>query len=125
MKKVVCLLALALALPLSTMSVYAEGEDTTPPTDTVEMSVPEQPTIDENDPEGSNERINEYNAQVDEYNNYVDEYNQQVDNDYDTAYNEYEQELEVVEQNNAIVDTIETQVEEDSQILDNVGEPTD
>ena len=127
---------LALTLPLSTAHIYAEEDEEqnipeesvpeeTNDSETNEVSIPEQPVIDENDPEGSNEKINEYNEQVDEYNNYVDEYNQQVDENYDAAYGEYEEQLEIVEQNNAIVDQVETQIEEDSQILDNVGEPTD
>ena len=140
MKKKIFLLTLALTLPLSTIRIYAEGqtdssEETTlesnsdevtiPEQPVEEVTIPEQPVIDETDPEGSNEKINEYNEQVDTYNEYVDEYNQQVDNTYNTEYAEYEEELQVVEENNAIIDQIETQVEEDSQILDNVGEPTD
>ncbi len=126
MNKKLLLLMLALTLPLSTARVYAEeNEEQNIPEETGNVPAPQQPVIDENDPVGSNEKINEYNGQVDEYNNYVDEYNQQVDKDYNAAYAEYEKQVEIVEQNNAIVEQVETQVKEDSQILDNVGEPTD
>ena len=78
------------------------------------LTEPEQPTIDENNPEASNELIKEYNQQVDEYNAEVETHNQQVDTDYEEAQAVYEEEKTAVETNNMFVDNVETKVEEDS-----------
>lgn len=114
MKKKIFLLTLALALPLSTAHTYADDrpeEEETPTEEIVEMDIPQQPVIDESDPEGSNELINEYNTQVDEYNTYVDEYNQQVDEVYETQVQEYEQQVEEVAAHNAEEDEKVAEVE--------------
>lgn len=141
MNKKLLLLLTTLALPFSTTNIYAEEiEEQNPPVEenielenqnsdvtdvtvenssneiipkneTVEMDIPQQPIIDESDPEGSNKLINEYNTQVDEYNTYVDEYNQQVDEVYETQVQEYEQQVEEVTTHNAEEDEKVAEVE--------------
>ena len=78
------------------------------------LTEPEQPIIDETNPEASNELIEEYNQQVDEYNAEVETHNQQVDADYEAAQVIYEEEKAEVETNNTFVENVETKIEEDS-----------
>lgn len=75
---------------------------------------PEQPTIDELNPEASNESIKQYNQQVDEYNKQVESYNNQVDEDYEKACAEYTEEKNAVEANNEFVNHVEDKISQDS-----------